>query len=321
MDNISNVTLTLNFAVFFVIFGVSWYMYTSNASPFISVVNVFNHIFSNIFTDFLSPDSVQGLSIATSTETLFFHQVNKLLYLLSQFLIFIGLIYVLLSKKTKFRLEYKILAFLSFSVAIFALILPYFASSLQTSRIFQITLLILSPFFVLGILAVFKLIGRITKIKFKKDFILGITAIFLTIFLLFNSGIVYEVTGEIQPSMSLLSLDKSFDYAVFNDQETSSAEWLSYHKTNLTVYSDNFRSLLLNGYLGNEVPRKGFLEDQKFNELSLLYFGTFNTAENEISATSYVNSSYGTAEYIKIKDLSSYNKVYDSKGSIIYLVS
>jgi uncharacterized membrane protein len=319
-DNKSTVTLTLNFALFFVIFAVSWYLYTSNASPFISILNVFNHIFGNVFTDFLSPDTVQGVSIATSTETLFFHQVNKLLYLLSQFFIFIGLFSILLSRKTKFRLEYKILAFLSFLVDIFALVLPYFASSLQTSRVFQITLLILSPFFVLGIFAVFNLIGKIMKIKFKKDHILKINAIFLTMFLLFNSGIVYEFTGEIQPSMSLMSLDKSFDYTVFNDQETSSAEWLSYHKTNLTVYSDPFRSLLLNQYLGKD-PIKEFLEDQKFNKFSLLYFGTFNTVENEISINSYANSSYGTTEYVKIKDLSSYNEIYDNHGSTIYLTN
>lgn len=317
---LNELTLTTNFALLFIVFGIMWYIYTSEASSFESLVNVFNRMITNVFTELLSPDSVQGLSIATSNENLIFHQLTKYLFLVSQFLIFIGAT-TILSKKTNFKIEYKLWALLSLLLAILGLILPYFSNSLQTSRFFQITLLLLSPFFVLGTMKLFEIISKVTKFKIEKDVILKLTAIFLIFFFLFNSGIVYKINNEIQPSMSLISLDKSFDYAIFNDEEHASAIWLSNYNMNKNIYSDKFRVLLLAGFISPE-NRKQFNE-YNYNETpngSFIYLGSLNVQKNQISVNTYNNSAYGEIDYIDIENLwNKDNLIYDNGGSkLIY---
>lgn len=312
--------LTLNFALLFVVFGVTWYIYTSNSSLLVTIINLFDHIYVNVFTDLLNPDSVQSLQIITQNQILPFHQFTKYLFLASQFFVLIGLSCIF-NKKTKFSIEYRLLSFLTFILLILALMLPGFSSALQTSRFYQITLLIVSPFFVLGIIQSFNIFSKITKLKIRKDNILKFTAIFLSIFLIFNSGVAYKLNNEIDPSMSLIALDK-FDYPVFNNKEIAGAKWLkNYHDQN-QIYSDIFRNLLLIGYFGNDISLKRFSEYKSPSYSSLIYLGTINVEHNKIAYTGFNESAFGNLYYAQIQNLSQKNnRIYDNQGSQIILVN
>lgn len=315
--NLSDSTLTTNFTLILFVFGISWYIYTSSSTSFVTVVTIINQMFGSIFTEFFNPNSVQGLSIVASTEISPFHQITKYLFLFSQFLIFIG-ITTIFSEKSNFSIEYKILSFLSFLLAVFGLLIPYLSSSLQTSRFYQITLLLLSPFVVLGFINLLNIINKLARVKIHKNTVFKLTAIFLSIFLLFNSGVIYKITDEVTPSMSLIALDR-FDYPVFNTQEVNGANWLSkYHKTN-QIYSDAYRSLLLNGYFGDRVPKKIFTEYQSSIESPIIYLGTYNIETNKVAYRGFQESSFGNIKYAKIQNLQNGNKIYDNQGSQIIL--
>lgn len=317
-DNNFKSFLTLNFTLLIVISGISWYMYTSDSSPFVSVLNLFNQMFGSV-SNLVDPTYSQGLSIATSKEPFLTQQITKYLFLISQFLVVIGVTTVL-SKKTKFGIEYRLLSLFSLSILILALILPYLSSALQTSRLYQIMLLILSPFVVLGSLKLIDILSKITRIKINKNTGLYIISIFLAIFFLFNSGVVYKSVNEIQPSMTLMALDKSFDYPVFSDAETAGAVWLSNFNNNKTINADRYRILLLAGYNGESVSAivphnyKNLIPD------SLIYLGTFNIKNNQMAVLEYQNSSFGTSDTIDIKNLwDNEDIIYDNDGARVIL--
>lgn len=311
------------FTIFFVIMlGIScilWYTFTSNSSNLHTIQMVFYNILIRGFGNILNVNNAQGLSIASSTESLFFHQVTKILFLISQALIFVGLMYALFNKKSKFKTEYLTFSVLSFFVAVFSLILPYFASALQTSRFYQITLLLLSPFFVIGAIFVLDIASKILKIKIERDFMLKVTALFLSIFLLFNVGVVYEFSGEIQPSMALIALN-NFDYTVYNSQEVSGAEWLStYDKNSAYICTDYYKSMLLMKYFGKDSDQlTTFKENQNLSQGSLIYLGTINIKENKVSKMDYSNNPYGKVTYFNLPE-SNFSEIYDNGGSKVHL--
>lgn len=308
------------FVFMFIISCISWYAFTSHSSNLYTIKGVFYKIFIGGLGNILNLNNVQGLSIASSVEPLFFHQVTKILFLISQALIFLGLVYALFNKESKFGTEYLTFSVLSFLIAVCGLILPYFAIALQTSRVFQITLLVLSPFFVIGTIFVSDLVSKIIRLKIDRDAVLKVTALFLSIFLLFNAGVVYEFTGEIKPSMSLIALD-NFDYALSNSQEIGGAEWLmAYDKNNEIIYVDYYRSIVLTKYFGKD-DLMIFDKNQNLSQPSLIYLGTTNIKEDQISLRDYSNNTYGDVTYFKLHDLSPYNKIYVNDGSQVYLKS
>ena len=313
-----NSKFTICFLGIFIVTCISWYAFTSYSSNLYTIEGVFYKVFIEGFGSILNPNTAQGLSIASSVEPLFFHQVTKILFLISQTLIFLGLVAALFSKSGKFGTEYLTFSVLSFLIAGCGLVLPYFAISLQTSRFYQITLLVLSPFFVIGAISIFDLVSRVIKVKFEGDSVLKATALFLSLFLLFNVGVVYEFADEIEPSMSLIALN-NFDYPLSNSQESYSAEWLSAHdKNNANIYVDYYRRVTLTKYFGDN-DLTPFEENQELSRQSLIYLGTNNIKEDQIALKDYNSNAYGDITYFKLQDLSQYNRIYVDDGSEVYL--
>jgi len=175
------------------------------------------------------------------------HSVTKYLHLLSQFFILVGVLTLLFKRgDTKFERGYKAFS-LVFSVICFAGIgVPYFASSLNTSRLYQITLVFLAPFCVIGGITVLKVVSRIVKVSWTDQRVkssLRALSTFFAIFLLFNSGWVYEVAKDHPPPL----LNNTIDYPRFNHQEVSGAEWITNVKGSDPIYADGYRWLLLGG--------------------------------------------------------------------------
>ena len=93
--------LGYNFVILFMVFALAWYMYVSNSSGFSSIVNIFNNIYTNLITGFFQSSSSQGLSLIVTSNHNITQTIYRYLYLGSQFLIFIGIILVLASKKIR----------------------------------------------------------------------------------------------------------------------------------------------------------------------------------------------------------------------------
>jgi uncharacterized membrane protein len=324
--NFSN-KLSFSLVIPFFIFTLIWYLYTSGSSAFLSIVVILDQIVNNIFTSFLNPENVQGLAIISASGSSALLSAFKYMHIFTQFCIVIGVIaWLLKSKKMKFEKEYSAFAIVNIIILVACLTVPFFASAINTTRLYQISLLYLAPFFVVGWVTVLKTPAAFINIRglnISINTIYKALSLFLALYLLFNSGVVFELLKD-STTMSY-SLNDTADIARFNSQEVSGAKWLVDARdsqlpdnagTSTPIYCDGYRILLLMGLDGNSrmIPAD-------FNETpadSYVYYGTLNTLNDEVlaftssdgvTAKNYVNS-YGL--------ITGRGKIYTNGGAAVY---
>lgn len=309
----ANRRITQNFTVLFFIFTLSWYIYISNSSTFYSVVYLFLNIKNSIFSDFMNPKFVEGLSVMAIKTYSFTHHLNKIINYSNQIFLIVGFFYVIFHKLLKSTFVKFHTEFLSFSVVslvfLFAGIsVPHFASALNISRIYQISLIFLAPFEIIGFAFVLGLINSVINFKNMKHIYiqfstggikkyslnnlnkdghflspdmtkcLNLASIYFVLFFLFQVGFVYEVTEGFSTSIALSS-NLEYDYPRFNEQEIVCANWLFDVKSPDPLYADSFRFLLLGGFdWDNTIPIdfRDRSPDKFPSKKSYLYFGTYN---------------------------------------------
>ena len=247
--------ITWAFVGLFIVVSQLWYIYSASGSVFYNAVSALNFIVGGLHTDFLAANTT-GAGAVTSATTSPLYTVARDLYLIVQALIVVGIL-ALLAKKTRMRFdrEYAALAVASLSLLVVVLAVPFVAGELNTSRFFQIGLIFLAPFAVIGGLAIVRAASRVIRVPCKskcESSFFKAFSIFLAIFLLFTTGFVYAV---VSPSVSTaVPLTPTFDSPHFNDLEVAGAAWLSNEKNNSTpVYADDFREPLLWSIVGTNV--------------------------------------------------------------------
>ena len=309
--------LTSSFVLLFIIFGISWYMYVSGSSAFDSIVRIGNHILSSISTDFLSSDTSQGLTVLNAYVSSPLHKIPQYINYLFQFFIVVGVLSRLKSIK-KFNFEYVIFAFVSLFVLVLSIALPYFASSLNMTRVYHIVLFFLAPFAIIGGIYSFKILYKIFKRSWTKKQVnnsLKIMSILLSILFLFFTGFVYEVA---QDDPSSFSLSKNVDYSVFNDQEVLSIKWLHTVKGDGLIYADDYRFVLPSSFEPfnktiemsdtTVIPKNGYL-----------YLGGYNLEKRSIFVSTDKNGTSTKQIYINYNSwISNKNKIYTNGNSTIY---
>jgi uncharacterized membrane protein len=266
---LKNRTINGVFVSLYILLAVSWYIYVSGSAPFNVIISVADNIARNFFTNFLNPESAQGLNILIRETASPIHTVYKGLHILMQFFIAIGIFSLVLrlaKKKSKIDYEFSSLSLVSFFLCLVAIAVPYLASSLNTTRLYHLTLFFLAPFSVLGAVDLFNFLSRMWRsISAKRSAItmktsLKALSVILGIFLLFNTGFVYEITKDHSDSISLSQNwikecgNAKEKFALYSSctpvEEVVSAVWLSrYRNGALDVYSDyRARNNVLNSY-------------------------------------------------------------------------
>lgn len=320
-NNYSMPNFTVNFVILYVIFSISWYLFISSSSSIDSIVRISSHIIDNVYTEFLNPSSSEGLLlILKSTHPSIFHQLGKLLHLCSQFFIFIGIISSLFFKDEyiKFRAKSAPIDLIYFLILIAGIVIPFFASSLNTSRLYHISLIFLSPYCVIGGIIFAKMIiykFRFNWMEISSEKALNVLSVFFAIFFIFNCGLIYEVINDEPTSVSLSNID----YPCFNEQEAIGCSWLYSNKNNNgCIFADFYRYLLFSSkfeksqlsYVSNEVP---YLKGH------YTFFGTRNILENQV----LISQKEGVKNrliYVNLNNLPEYKnkKIYSNGGSQIY---
>lgn len=235
-SSVGNRVITLSFTAFYGVVCLSWYMWQSGSSAFIAMVELTNHIATTFFTEFLSLMSSQALWLITTPTVSPLHEVTKYLYLFTQFLIAVGILDLVLHwRQKKFDEEVSVFSLVSFIVLLAAVAVPYFAIALNTTRIYQLSLILLAPFCVTGAVAISRFLFRKRQLTSKIP--LKAVSILLAVFLLFSTGFVYEVAKDHPSSISLSqewikrygdAEEKASFYGVYtSDEDVFSAKWLS----------------------------------------------------------------------------------------------
>ena len=162
----------------------------------------------------------------------------------------------------EFHNDFKAFVALSFIINITCLILPNFASTLNTVRFYQITLIFLAPMAIIGGATIFKFLYiPISRINNKNDKnIIKALSVFLVIYFLLNAGFIYEVAKDSPTSLSLSQEaqiksknlnDKMLFYTTFYpEQDILGVEWISINRNrNSLVYADLWhKKLVFNSY-------------------------------------------------------------------------
>lgn len=315
--------VNLSFLALFTLSILIWYFYTSNSSIIDSLMGIGQSIISNLYT-FMDPNTTQGLSLVVNEQATPLKNLHKYIYLISQFFIFSGIVTLFLRKDgMKFNPEYKALSYATFLILIVGILLPFFSSQMNTSRLYHIALIILSPFCIIGIIKITYKLKLLTKINLKQERYIQIVSTFLIIFMFFDTGLIYAVTDQSQSTS--IALNPNTDFPKFNDREVTAGNWLANHnyKNNGTVYADKYRSSVLNSMLPSvkEIPPQlNTIELCSKCNSSYVFLGTLNIdknqilVENMVGANVVLNQNYISPQEI-LKDRS---KIYDDGGANIY---
>lgn len=338
-----NNLVSLTFLILFFTFTLSWYIYVSGSSSLHTVANIWKHIVTSIYTDFLDPNASRGLYMITRSETSFLRFVTKLFYIISQFFILVGFSNILYGisqgKKLKFGIIY-------FEVSIFFLIILFFAifvsgfAVMDPRRLYHLSLFVLSPFCIIGGLRTQEIIVKIlTKIlnNHKKSTVflkssLNFMPLFLSVFLLLNTGFIFEIAKD-HPNSISISQETSLKYGTIEDKaqyygnivvtyNVFSGKWLGKNMKNSTLV---YRGDLTQGYPSLNV----------YGGIDPSYIRSFDNSTKEISS-GYVQLSYanivdhvGSSWYNPLQKRTAYNfsdivplfykcnKIYNNGGSEI----
>ena len=293
-----------------------YYNLFSSAALFDLTVFTLNNVMSTAYAYLFNPNSLAAVGIVTSEKS-FLRSIALDLHLIIEFMIGIGILFLLYRRTNmKFNENFSLFSVMSFLMLGLVLVVPFLAGALNPERFYQIALIFLSVFFVVGWIGFFRIINRIFKFKWKMKSIytnsLKLIAIFLAISLIFNSGVVYELFHDKPTSMSLHS---TMDGPKFNNIELTGAEWLNDHKLDIIVYSDVYRSLLLNGYFIN--THTSIENGTQLIQPSYIFLGTYNIENNQIAIPAKGSS---PVAYLDDRNYTNFdNKSYDNGGSQVYL--
>ncbi len=253
------------------------------------------------------------------------HEVGRLLYIISVFLIAVGLCALAFRYyRRRFDKELVALALASFTVLAAATIVPPLSFIMNTTRLFHVSTLLLAPFCVTGALLVPQIAARVIgwRDNASDAYVLKIVAAFFVVFFLFNTGFIYEVTH--QESTSFI-LNGDIDAARFNAREVAAGQWLfQVHGKNvsgkyLPIYADAHRAALLRSFI-NDGAYSLRKPPTTTPLIGYVYLGTYNMETGQVAQVQNDSLLQGTV--ISYASLGTTNairsKVFDDGGAAIY---
>ena len=256
--------LTPNFTSLFIVLAFFWYIYVSTESAtFDDAVRTVSRIGDNLSSDFLSPRASEGLALATQALTPL-REVARYIHFLFQFFMVVGVVTALVRwRRGPLPLELVALAPPMLLVNAASILLPYFTATLHLDRIYLLTLIFLAPFAITGALTVFQVLANAPRLCLRalarrpltlRSFpaataVLSLPAAGLVLYLLLNTGLVYEITQE-RPNAIPLSrqwvlangnADEKVGYlaAYPSDGDFAGGDWLGSHRASgVPIYAD-----------------------------------------------------------------------------------
>ncbi len=322
--------------LFFIFFAFTYYAYVSNGIILSTILNIGQRVWNGIFTQFFdlsSRGSVVQLGLGGST--LFastWREINVILQYITEIFIVVGVFGLIKSRnRIKISNEYLIWTVMSLALIGGGIVLPYFATSLNMTRIYQISLIFLSLCCVSGGLILLERILKMFHINVKHAS--AILLIILVAYFAFNTGFVFEVTGDV-PSSNSLGLQRlktstgqlavAFNSFYLWKTDVLGATWLSQYRSNTSaVFADELnkeRVLISYGLIPPEYSY--YLTITKgIPPLSFIYLDHLNVV-NKLFTT---YDQYGALITFNTSDLSPVlqkcNLIYSNGGSeILYSV-
>jgi len=220
------VILSLNYIVFFFILFLSWFIITAEGEIFSRFVKVWQIILNEAWLVISAQEIVHrsGRTIVSEIPQYVMYQINMAIYLALTAFMIIGVLHTLwmvLRRQQKIT-ELDALAF--------SFMFPFFASLFVTGhfgfdRMYVLSSVVLSGYMFTGYIT---LTGALkytrSRISWKRASDIFLAAL-LSTFLLFNSGVAYQLAGA--PIESAISLNPKSNTLAYSDAEVVGAKWLT----------------------------------------------------------------------------------------------
>ncbi len=341
--NVKSDVINLKSVLVFVFVASVSYWVLASSSTAILISSTVKHILMGIFEGSFGTSSSQGLGLL-SMETSPLHRINKYVYIASQIFMVFGFLKIFSSKNFKkfhFNKDYMMFVFLSFLTLAACMLIPFFASALNMSRFYHIALIFLAPISIIGGIEFFRFIISKLKLAGENKKSIELLSIFLVVFLLFNSGLVYALANDNSQS---IALNSSYDTANYNQMEVSGSRWLENfglsgwkaqkNHTNGIILADDYRRPLMrssgfeplaisliciNGANVNSL--NSILKTNYSNKygFAYLFFGTKNVNGKSVLMIDRNGVNNGRVYYESLNNfIVDENKIYDAKCSQIY---
>ncbi|MFX0132459.1 MAG: DUF2206 domain-containing protein [Candidatus Hodarchaeota archaeon] len=323
-----NQVITLSSIIYVLIIILLWYVYISD-SIFYKLLDNLKNMYLTFIVDFLNPSArspllTRLLTPTPSTVT----RIHRIIFYIMHILILIGFIKnVLFSENNKLNYKFKLLSILSMIFLLMCFVIPNFALSLNFTRFRAITMLFLSPYFVLGGNYLINLIDKIKYISILKSKNLHFISFLLICFFLFQIGFFNHIMQD-KPISYTLDLNRlkntddiylitSFYNSYIPAQDVTSAQWLFKNiNEESTIYSDlGSKFMVLTSY--------GLIDRQQVSELknnTILWPQTYIYLRylNVIKGIGYTyGRPYDITKYSATL-VNQTNKIYSNGNSEIY---
>ena len=329
--------ITAVHVLFFTGFTLGWYILIAGGTSFDTIVSIIDHIGNTVLVDLLNPEATEGLDLLISTPQSPLHTVAKGLHLITLALIVVGFIAICSWRSTtNFSREYIAFSFIALLFGVAGVVVPNFSSTLNTSRLYQIVLIFLSPLCVIGGISILAALGTYIN-KLRSGWLTGRTPLVLmsvlfSLLFLFSTGWIYECAND-QPSSIALSQDsikkygggtpKNVFYGTFiPEHDVFGARWLGkYTEDGSVVYADRTRKDNVLTSYGNLARTPPFLPKTDFEPVwgaygAYVYLATYNVVERSASGPEEYYDYWSIEEIYPA--ICRNNKVYSNYQSEIY---
>ena len=208
--------------------------------------------------------------------------------------------------KSKFEIEYVIMAWLCSGLLVAMILIPFFSVGYEIQRLYSLVLVFLCVYFVVGIIILSK------YLKIKPYFIM---LLILVPYFLFGTGAIYQLSGG-TTSMILNSEGELYDIEYLHDQESFGAKWLSNNiEANTMLYvADNpgANKLISQGKISPQlIDYSSF--PSRYKITGPLYLSYNNIVNGKFV---FKDNIYDMANYTDV--FIDKNKIYDNGGSEVY---
>jgi len=313
-----NITLIMVLCFFTIMF--SWYLYTSNSAVFDAFLGFGEHVRSQL-GEFFNPVAreqtvLRGLGLEAPPTI--WNMMSRIFAYITQLLIVVGFVGVI-TKRVGYHFEIGYLLLSLFSVMFLAalILVPGLASTMNMTRFYHILLLFLAPLCVLGVKTIMNIFSRR-----KKEILVSLLLLAVLVpYFLFQTGFVYEVTGNDSWSIPL-SKYRMPAYRLYGQlgyttaYSISGAEWVSENVAveYRQIYADAWgRVTELRAYGSVYV---GYVETlsntTRIAANGIVYLSSLNIIEETVVGSRYV---WNPSELDFLSDL---NTVYSNGGCEVY---
>jgi uncharacterized membrane protein len=255
----------------------------------------------------------------------------RILQYITQLFLIIGCFRLLFRPRNlRFTAEYIALSVTSVLLILACIFLPVFASLLNTTRMYHITLILLAPFCILGGEAIWlgvsslwqKLRRRIEALEFAEDsqgYFKFVTLAVLIPYFLFTSGFIFEVTKNettdvINEPYSIALSSHRVDLAgVCYWQDVASADWLAQNIGDESIIlADSGGYLLLSERTELAGRITASFDMTKLPENSYIYFRAWNIEKQGVTGCAGI----GLRRHVVFDDIPGMTEVINSKNRV-----